>query len=172
MWHQGKTWFFGNDVDTDQIMPTRYLALRTAEELGKHALSGVDPSWPDRIKPGAIVVGGHNFGCGSSREHAPLGLKGLGIACVVAKSFSRIFYRNAINIGLPLLILKADISDCQQGKEGWVDIKAGRLSLDSGGTWLQGIAPAPIVLDILADGGLMQHIAKSSPTGPCVQVQK
>jgi 3-isopropylmalate/(R)-2-methylmalate dehydratase small subunit len=162
MWQQGRTWFFGDDVDTDQIMPTRYLALRTAEELGQHALSGVDPNWPQRIARGSIVMGGRNFGCGSSREHAPLGLKGLGLACVVAKSFSRIFYRNAVNIGLPLLVLKADIEDPAQGGDGWIDVKAGRLSFDQGKTYLQGIVPAPIVLSILGHGGLMNYVAARS----------
>jgi len=159
MWHQGRTWFFGDNVDTDQIMPTRYLALRTAEELGPHALSGVDPAWPQRIARGSIVVGGRNFGCGSSREHAPLGLKGLGLAGVVARSFSRIFYRNAINIGLPLLVLDMDLSGRTQGCDGWVDVPAGRLSFDGGKTHLQGVAPAPVVLDILRHGGLMQRVA-------------
>jgi 3-isopropylmalate/(R)-2-methylmalate dehydratase small subunit len=159
MWHQGRTWFFGNDVDTDQIMPTRYLALSTAEDLGQFALSGVDPGWPQRIARGDIVIGGWNFGCGSSREHAPLGIKGRGVACVVAKSFSRIFYRNAINIGLPLLVLKDDIVETRQGRDGWVDVEAGRLSFDGGRTHLQGMAPAPIVLEILAKGGLMAHVA-------------
>src|SRR5882757_8994132 len=86
MWHQGKAWFFGDDVDTDQIMPARYLALKTAEDLSKHALEAVDPSWPTTIKPGDVLFAGANFGCGSSREHAALGLKGLGVGCVVAKS--------------------------------------------------------------------------------------
>jgi 3-isopropylmalate/(R)-2-methylmalate dehydratase small subunit len=159
MWLHGKTWFFGDDVDTDQIMPTRYLALRTADDLGKHALSGVDPSWPERISPGDIVVGGRNFGCGSSREHAPLGLKGLGVCCVVAKSFSRIFYRNAVNIGLPLLVLIDDVTDRTQSRDGWIDIEEGLLSFDAGATSLKGRPPAPIVLDILRHGGLMNHVA-------------
>jgi 3-isopropylmalate/(R)-2-methylmalate dehydratase small subunit len=159
MWHRGRTWFFGDDVDTDQIMPTRYLALRTAEDLGQHALSGVDPSWPQRIARGDLVVGAWNFGCGSSREHAPLGLKGRGVACVIAKSFSRIFYRNAVNIGLPLLVLKVDIADTSQGKDGWVDVETGRLSFDGGTSCLQGVAPAPIVLEILSKGGLMEYVA-------------
>ncbi len=164
MWHQGRTWFFGDDVDTDQIMPTRYLALRTAEDLGQHALSGVDPAWPQRIARGSIVVGGWNFGCGSSREHAPLGLKGLGLACVVAKSFSRIFYRNAVNIGLPLLVLKDEIEDRGQGRDGWVDVAAGRLSFDGGRSVMQGVVPAPVVLDILKAGGLMTYVAAKSRT--------
>lgn len=162
MWHQGRSWFFGDDVDTDQIMPTRYLALRTAEDLGQYALSGVDPGWPQRIARGDIVIGGLNFGCGSSREHAPLGLKGLGLACVVARSFSRIFYRNAINIGLPLLVLTEEIVDRRQGRDGWVDVATGRLSFDAGESCLQGIAPAPVVLDILKHGGLMQYVASAA----------
>ena len=167
MWHHGRVWFFGDDIDTDQIMPTRYLALRTAETLGQHALSGVDPSWPQRIARGDILVGGWNFGCGSSREHAPLGLKGLGVACVVARSFSRIFYRNAINIGLPLLVLADDIPDRIQARDGWVDVNAGRISFDAGKTCRQGVAPAPIVLDILRHGGLMQRVAASTASqGP------
>lgn len=155
MWHQGRCWFFGDDVDTDQIMPTRYLALRTAESLGRHALSGVDPAWPERVARGDIIIAGWNFGCGSSREHAPLGLLGLGVACVVAKSFSRIFYRNAVNIGLHLMALRQDPPDRTQGRAGWVDVVEGRLSFDSGATVLQGAPPAPIVLEILAHGGLM-----------------
>lgn len=158
MWHLGKAWFFGDDIDTDQIMPTRYLALRTAEELGRHALAGVDPNWPERIASGDIVVGGRNFGCGSSREHAALGLKGLGIACVVARGFSRIFYRNAINIGLPLLVVKSDIADRMQGCDAWIDVEQGRLSFDAGHAVIQGDAPAPIVLDILRHGGLMAYV--------------
>lgn len=162
MWHRGRVWFFGDDIDTDQIMPARYLALRTAEALGPHALSGVDPSWPQRIARGDIVVGGSNFGCGSSREHAPLGLKGLGVACVIAKSFSRIFYRNTINIGLPLIVLAHDIPAANQGCEGWVCVDSARLSFDQGATFHQGVTPAPVVLDILRHGGLMPYVAARS----------
>lgn len=164
MWIKGRTWFLDDDIDTDQIMPTRYLALRTAEELGLHALTGNDPSWPQRIAPGDILVAGRNFGCGSSREHAPLGLKGMGLACVVAKSFSRIFYRNAINVGLPILAVKEDVGQRDQGCDGWVDIHAGRISFDGGERVLEGVAPAPIVLEILEAGGLMPHVAKRAAT--------
>jgi 3-isopropylmalate/(R)-2-methylmalate dehydratase small subunit len=164
MWHQGRCWFFGDDVDTDQIMPTRYLTLRTAEDLGQYALSGVDPAWPQRIARGDIVVGGRNFGCGSSREHAPLGLLGRGVACVVAKSFSRIFYRNVVNIGLKLLVLHDEVADRRQGRDGWVDVAHGRLSFDGGATFQQGVMPAPIVLEILAHGGLMTFRAAQAAT--------
>ena len=164
MWHKGTAWFFGNDVDTDQIMPARYLALRTPEDLAKHVLEAVDPSWPSTIKPGDIVIGGANFGCGSSREHAPLGLKGAGVACVVAKSFARIFYRNSINIGLPLLILKEDIRDRTQGRPAWIDLEAGTLKFGADGSSLQGVPPAPIVRDILKAGGLMHYVAAKANT--------
>lgn len=157
---KGRTWFLGNDIDTDQIMPTRWLALRTPEELGPHALTGNDPEWPQRVTPGDILVAGRNFGCGSSREHAPLGLKGLGLACVVAQSFSRIFYRNAVNVGLPLLVVRDDIAGRSQGCDGWVDVELGLLSFDDGTQRIQGAAPAAIVLEILAAGGLMARIAE------------
>jgi 3-isopropylmalate/(R)-2-methylmalate dehydratase small subunit len=164
MWHTGKAWFFGDDVDTDQIMPARYLALRTAEDLAKHVLEAVDPSWPKTIKPGDIVIAGANFGCGSSREHAPLGLKGAGVACVVAKSFARIFFRNAINIGLPLLIMKQDIADRTQGRPAWIDVENGSLKFSADGEPLRGTPPASIVRDILRAGGLMPYVAtKAKP---------
>ncbi|MGE5510795.1 MAG: 3-isopropylmalate dehydratase [Bacteroidota bacterium] len=169
MWQKGRAWFLGDDIDTDQIMPTRYLALRTPEDLGPHALSGIDPAWAQRIARGDILIGGNNFGCGSSREHAPIGLKGLGLACVVAKSFSRIFYRNAVNIGLPMLVLKTEIVDRTQGRDGWIDVAGGRLSFDGGKTALQGIAPAPIVLSILKSGGLMQYVASKAMAGRSAQ---
>ena len=162
MWQKGSVWFLGDDIDTDQIMPTRYLALRTSEDLGRHALSGNDPGWAERISSGDILAAGANFGCGSSREHAPLGLKGMGLACVVARSFSRIFYRNAVNVGLPLLVVKAPITARDQGCEGWVDVAAGQLSFDAGQTVLSGAPPAPVVLAILAAGGLMQYVASRS----------
>jgi 3-isopropylmalate/(R)-2-methylmalate dehydratase small subunit len=164
MWHKGTAWFLGDDVDTDQIMPARYLALRTPEDLAKHVLEAVDPSWPKTLKPGDIVIGGANFGCGSSREHAPLGLKGAGVACVVAKSFARIFYRNSINIGLPLLILKEDISDRTQGRQAWIDLDAGALKFAENASALRGIPPAPIVRDILRAGGLMPYVAAKAKT--------
>ena len=162
MWQQGRVWYLGNDIDTDQIMPTRYLALRTPEELGQHALSGNDPAWAERIRPGDILAAGANFGCGSSREHAPLGLKGMGLACVVASSFSRIFYRNAVNVGLPLLVVREPITARDQGSDGWVDVASGQLSFDGGSTVLGCVPPAQVILAILAAGGLMQYVASRS----------
>ncbi len=96
-------WKFGDDIDTDAIIPGKYLTINTTEELAKHAFEGVRPEFARSVKEGDIIVAGFNFGCGSSREHAPLALKGAKVKCIIAKSFARIFFRNAINIGLPLL---------------------------------------------------------------------
>ncbi|HEY9246043.1 MAG TPA: 3-isopropylmalate dehydratase small subunit [Candidatus Methanoperedens sp.] len=100
---QSNVWKFGNDIDTDAIIPGKYLTINKPEELAKHAFEGVRPEFAKRVKEGDIIVAGFNFGCGSSREHAPLALKGAKVKCIIAKSFARIFFRNAINIGLPLL---------------------------------------------------------------------
>ena len=99
----GRVWRYGDNVDTDAIIPARYLNMSSAEELAAHAMEDIDRGFATGIKPGDIIVAGKNFGCGSSREHAPLALKGCGVGCVIAESFARIFYRNAINIGLPIL---------------------------------------------------------------------
>jgi 3-isopropylmalate/(R)-2-methylmalate dehydratase small subunit len=160
MFEEARAWFLGDDIDTDQIMPTRYLAFRTAEDLAPYALSGNDPAWATTISPGDVIVAGKNFGCGSSREHAPLGLKGLGVRCVIAQSFSRIFYRNAVNIGLALLVVPDAIEpQPAQGSSVWVNFADGLVSLDGGVSTFVGIPPAPIVLDILAHGGLMPMVA-------------
>jgi 3-isopropylmalate/(R)-2-methylmalate dehydratase small subunit len=158
MWHQGRAWFIGNDIDTDQIMPTPYLGLKTNEALARHVLSGNDAEWPQRLKEGDLLFAGVNFGCGSSREHAPRGLKGAGVACVVAQSFARIFYRNAINIGLPLLVLPQPVTGGTAGQDAWVDTEAGTVKLHAGGPVLQGLAPPQVVRDIIAHGGLMPYV--------------
>ncbi|HWP10830.1 MAG TPA: 3-isopropylmalate dehydratase [Ramlibacter sp.] len=166
MWHQGRAWFIGDNIDTDQIMPTPYLRLKTNEELGQHVLSGNDPAWPQRFQAGDILFAGVNFGCGSSREHAPRGLKGAGLACVVARSFARIFYRNAINIGLPLLVLPDGAPPGDAGSRTWLDLPAGQVRMSDAGPVLQGVAPPQLVNDILAAGGLMPYVkAKAPATG-------
>ena len=156
-WHRGRAWLIGDNIDTDQIMPTPYLGLKRNEELARHVLSGNDPAWPSRFTTGDILFAGANFGCGSSREHAPRGLKGAGIACVVAQSFSRIFYRNAINIGLPLLVLREPLA-VTAGQDAWVDLEAGAVKLAADGPVLQGIAPPAIVRTIVAHDGLMPYV--------------
>jgi 3-isopropylmalate dehydratase small subunit len=97
-----RVWKFGDDINTDQVIPARYLSASRADELALHLMEDVDADFVKKVKPGDVIVGGKNFGCGSSREHAPLAIKGAGVACVIARSFARIFYRNAINIGLPI----------------------------------------------------------------------
>ena len=100
---KGKVWKFGNDVDTDQIIPARYLNTSAPEELAQHCMEDADPEFVNKMKPGDIIIAGKNFGSGSSREHAPIAIKAAGVSLVIAKSFARIFYRNSINIGLPIL---------------------------------------------------------------------
>ncbi len=123
----GRAWKFGNNVDTDAIIPGRYLVLNTPEELAPHTFEGVRPEFSKRVKKGDFVVAGKNFGCGSSREHAPLALKGCGISCVIAKSFARIFFRNCINIGLP--VLECHHTDkIEDGDELEVDFEKGIIT--------------------------------------------
>jgi 3-isopropylmalate/(R)-2-methylmalate dehydratase small subunit len=124
MFIKGKVWKFGNDIDTDVIIPARYLNTSDPEELAKHVMEGIDRDFSQKIKTGDIIVAGKNFGCGSSREHAPIAIKAAGIQAVIAKSFARIFYRNAFNIGLPIFessdasekIQKADVIEIDADK--------------------------------------------------------
>src|SRR5512136_1311751 len=118
----GRAWVFGDNVDTDQIIPAEYLVTMDNSELAEHAFEKADPGFSRAVKPGDVIVAGRNFGCGSSREHAPRALMGAGVSCVVAKSFARIFYRNAINIGLP--VVEADIR-VERGDEVVIDLVRG-----------------------------------------------
>ncbi|MCJ7618608.1 MAG: 3-isopropylmalate dehydratase small subunit, partial [Anaerolineae bacterium] len=118
----GRAWKYGDDIDTDVIIPARYLSASTPEELGRHCMEGVSPEFADEVRPGDVIVAGENFGCGSSREHAPLAIKGCGVSCVVAKSFARIFYRNAINTGLPILECREAVEATEQGDQLRVDL--------------------------------------------------
>lgn len=152
----GRVWKFGNDVDTDVIIPGKYLRTKDMQVFAAHAMEGLDSEFARKVKPGDIIVAGSNFGCGSSREQAPLALKHAGVACVVAKSFARIFFRNAINVGLPLM--EADI-DCQEGDEIRVDLLKGEVTVPEKGTFKGNKLP-DFLLQILADGGLVAHRRK------------
>jgi len=152
----GRVWKFGDNVDTDVIIPGKYLRTKDMQVFADHAMEGLDPEFAKKVKPGDIIVAGSNFGCGSSREQAPLALKHAGVACVVAKSFARIFFRNAINIGLPLI--EADI-DCQEGDEIRVDLLKGEVTVQGKGTF-KGSKLPDFLLHILADGGLVAHRMK------------
>ena len=148
----GKIWVFGDDIDTDVIIPGKYLRTTDMQVFADHAMEGIDPDFSKKVKPGDIIVGGNNFGCGSSREQAALALKYAGVACVVAKSFGRIFFRNSINVGLPLM--EADIQ-CKEGDEMEVYLENGRVTVN--GIPYTGNKLPEFLLEILSDGGLVPH---------------
>ncbi|MDM7924614.1 MAG: 3-isopropylmalate dehydratase small subunit [bacterium] len=153
---QGRVWKLGDQVDTDVIYPGRYLPILDPAEMARHALEGVDPGFPEKLQPGDILVAGSNFGCGSSREQAATCLKAAGVTCVVAKSFARIFFRNAINLGLPL-VESADAPDrLQSGDILSVDFEAGLLR--TGEARFRFPALPPMVMEILDAGGLIAQV--------------
>ena len=146
---------YGDNVDTDVIIPARYLNTTDHQELAAHCMEDLDPSFVSRVKPGDIIVAGENFGCGSSREHAPVAIKASGIACVVAKSFARIFYRNAINIGLSIVECDADADD---GDQLSVDFEQGRIENLTKGTERAFSAFPPFLQTLLQSGGLLNAV--------------
>ncbi|MGZ6231526.1 MAG: 3-isopropylmalate dehydratase small subunit [Syntrophales bacterium] len=158
---RGKVWKFGDNIDTDAIIAARYLVSSDPAFLAAHCMEDADPGFMKKISAGDIIVAGENFGCGSSREHAPIAIKTAGISCVVAKSFARIFYRNAFNIGLPIFESKDLwdlVSDGQEievyGDDGSIKI----LDSDMGPLRIEPIPP--FMQELVSDGGLMKHIAK------------
>jgi 3-isopropylmalate/(R)-2-methylmalate dehydratase small subunit len=151
---------FGNNVDTDVILPGKYLILMSPTDLAKHALEGLDPDFPEKAKKGIIVVGGKNFGCGSSREQAPLALKFSGVKCVVAESFARIFFRNSINIGLPVVECAGVSAEVETGDELMVDFDKGEVRNVTKGKTLKGTKLPAFILEILNDGGLIENLQK------------
>jgi len=151
---------FGDNVDTDVILPGKYLVLIDPHELAKHAMEGLDPAFPEKAAKGVIIVGGKNFGCGSSREQAPLALKYTGVKCVLADSFARIFFRNAINIGLPVIEHKGISAAVNNGDEVAVDFEAGTIQNLTQGKSFQAAKLPPFILEILADGGLIENLRK------------
>jgi len=155
---KGKVWKFGDDVDTDIIIPGRYLVLRDEKELAACVMEGCDPEFSKKVSPGDIIVAGKNFGCGSSREHAPIAIKGAGITAVVAESFARIFYRNSINIGLPLIEAKNISGKISEGDIVDIDIDNGILKdLDTSEEFE--IKPLPkFMLGIMDEGGLINYL--------------
>lgn len=154
----GKVFKFHNDLDTDQIIASQYLLLPTIEEMKVHTFESLDPEFPQKVKPGDYVVGGENFGCGSSREQAPSVLKALGVQAVVAKSFARIFYRNAINIGLPVIVCK-DLPDAvSTGDEMELSLTEGVAK--SNGQVFSCTKLPPYMQQILSQGGLIASLNK------------
>ncbi len=155
---KGKAWKFGNDIDTDLILPGRYLVLRDEKDLAEHVMEGSDPEFSKKVNKGDIIVGGSNFGCGSSREHAPIAIKGAGISAVVAESFARIFYRNSINVGLPLIEIKNISKHVSEGDELEIDMKNGILKNLTTGEEFEIKGLPEFMLNILNKGGLIPHL--------------
>lgn len=154
----GKVWKYGDDVNTDLIVPGKYLELVDPEEMALHAMEGIDPEFPQKITKGDIVVGGANFGCGSSREHAPLALKYAGVGAVIAESFARIFYRNAINVGLPALECPGIIDAVEEGDQLEVDITGGKVRNLSKNVELKFVPLPGFMVEVLGEGGLVTYI--------------
>ena len=152
----GRAWKFANDIDTDAIIPGRYLVINEPGELAGHLFEGVRPEMAGEVKDGDIVVAGENFGCGSSREHAPLALKGAGIKAVVAKSFARIFFRNAINIGLPLFICP-DVDKIADGSELEIDMAGGIIENRSRHESYRTTPLPDFLQEIVEAGGLVEY---------------
>src|SRR3989337_4613537 len=151
---------FGNNVDTDVILPGKYLVLMDPKDLAKHALEGLDPAFPEKAKNGVVIVGGKNFGCGSSREQEPLALKYSGVRCVVAESFARIFFRNAINIGLPVVECEGIWEAVENGNALLVDFDKGEVRNSSKGKTLRTTKLPAFILEILSDGGLIENLQR------------
>ena len=154
---RGKTYKFGNDINTDDIISARYLNTIDPKELGSHCMEILDHDFPKKVRSGDVIVAGNNFGCGSSREHAPISIKGCGVSLVIAKSFARIFYRNSINIGLPIIELdKADEISPQDELE--VDIASGEIKDLTTGKIYHAAPFAEFVSSIIEKGGLMNWV--------------
>jgi 3-isopropylmalate/(R)-2-methylmalate dehydratase small subunit len=151
---------FGDNIDTDVILPGRYLVLVDPMELAKHAMEGLDRDFPRKAKRGVIVVGGKNFGCGSSREQAPIALKYAGVECVLADSFARIFFRNAINIGLPVIEHEGISAALENGDEVTVDFETGRIQNLTKAESFQATKLPPFIMKILEDGGLIENLRR------------
>ena len=154
----GKVHKFGADVDTDAIIPARYLTTFDPLELAKHCMEDADAEFPNKVKAGDIIVADKNFGCGSSREHAPIAIKGAEVSCVIARSFARIFYRNAINTGLPILECDAAIGAINNGDEVEVDLDLGQVRNLRTGEVYEATPFPPFMQEIMAKGGLINYI--------------
>jgi len=159
---KGKIWKFGDNVDTDAIIPARYLNTSDPAELAKHCMEDADPSFPAKVKAGDIIVAGANFGCGSSREHAPIAIKAAGVSCVIAKSFARIFYRNSFNTGLPILECPEAFDSMSEGDEVAVSLDSGEIRILKDGRKLTAQPVPEFMQALLNEGGLMNYVKKKA----------
>ena len=157
---QGTVHKYGDNVDTDVIIPARYLNTSSHKELASHCMEDIDIDFTKKVKAGDIMVAEKNFGCGSSREHAPIAIKASGISCVIASTFARIFYRNAINIGLPILECDAASKEIKSGDEVAVDFDTGIITDITTGKTYQAEPFPPFIQQIITDGGLIKHVTK------------
>ena len=157
---RGHAWVFEDDIDTDVIIPVRFCTGTDPDEFGKHCMDGIDPHFPKKIARGDIIVAGKNFGCGSSREPAPISIKAAGISCVIARTFARIFYRNAFNIGLPLLECADALNEIREGDEIEVNIDTGEILDVSTDKKFNAKPIPPFMQELIQDNGLMNHLAK------------
>ena len=157
---QGRVWKFGDNVDTDLIIPARFLNVSDKDELARNCFADLRPDFIRTVNPGDVIVAGENFGCGSSREHAPLALKSAGISVIIARSFARIFYRNAFNIGLPILESKEASGSLEEGNRVSVNLATGEIViLDTGERFFAGPVP-DFMREIVEAGGLVEYIKK------------
>ncbi len=157
---QGRVHKYGNNIDTDVIIPARYLNTADHKELAAHCMEDIDKEFVNKVKSGDIMVGGANFGCGSSREHAPIAIKESGISCVIAKTFARIFYRNAINIGLPILECPAASEGISDGDEVEIDFDRGVIQNKTTGETYQAQPFPDFIKDIIRANGLLASLKK------------
>jgi 3-isopropylmalate/(R)-2-methylmalate dehydratase small subunit len=153
---------YGDNIDTDAIIPARYLNTSEPEELARHCMEDIDPDFPKRVRPGSIIVAGENFGSGSSREHAPIALKARGIACVVAAGFARIFYRNSVNIGLPILECREAADATREGDELEIDFARGLIRNLTRNEEYHAQAFPPFIEEIIRAGGLVEAIKQKT----------
>ncbi len=161
----GKVYKYGDNVDTDVIIPARYLNAPSPEELAKHCMEDIDPAFTAKVQPGDIIVGGANFGCGSSREHAPIAIRACGVSCVIAASFARIFYRNSINIGFPILECPEAAQAIQNGDAVSVDFATGVIRDDTTGQTFQAAAFPPFIQRIIEHNGLLPYLKARMDAG-------
>lgn len=165
MSRNGSVWKYGDHVDTDVIIPARYLNVSTAEELALHCLEDLDATFAGAVQEGDVIVAGENFGCGSSREHAPLAIKGAGVSCVVARSFARIFYRNAINVGLPILESAAAVDGIEKGHRLEIDLETGQIRNLTTGQAYRAEPYPPFMMEIIRAGGLVAYTRRQLEGG-------
>ncbi len=161
---KGRAWKFGENIDTDVIIPARYLNTSDPNELAKHCMEDADPEFASKVKKGDIIVAGRNFGCGSSREHAPIALKAAGVGCVIAPSFARIFYRNSFNMGLPILECEEAAKEIEEGDELEVNLDTGEIVDISKGKTFKAQPIPEFMQNLIKDGGLIAHIMKQRKT--------